>query len=112
VWVNGLPHLSLWAGFMVLQPFKIPYVYDCVTKICRKQAEVIKNHDSENVRNIGKREAQHRKQGSNLAAVRLTIVQVSKLLHSAQTDRCGVYIENLQICLYTYLYTYLKDKMK
>jgi hypothetical protein len=41
--------------------FKIPYVYDYITKLCRKQAEVIQNHDNENFRNIGQREARHRK---------------------------------------------------
>jgi hypothetical protein len=32
---------------------KIPNVYDYITKLCRQQAEVIQNHDNENVRNIG-----------------------------------------------------------
>jgi hypothetical protein len=41
--------------------FKIPYVYDFITKLCRRQAEVIQNHDNENVCNIGQVEAQHRK---------------------------------------------------
>jgi hypothetical protein len=36
-------------------------MYDFTTKLCRQQAEVIKNHDNENVRNIGKGEAPHRK---------------------------------------------------
>jgi hypothetical protein len=36
--------------------FQIPYVYDYITKICRKRA-----HDNVNVRSIGKNEAQHRK---------------------------------------------------
>jgi hypothetical protein len=40
--------------------FKIPYVYDCITKLCRQQAEVIQNHDNENVRNIGQGEARHK----------------------------------------------------
>jgi hypothetical protein len=31
-----------------------------VTKLCREQAEIIKNHDNENVRNIGEGEARHR----------------------------------------------------
>jgi hypothetical protein len=38
--------------------FQIPYVYDYITKICRKQAEVIQTHDNVSVRNIGKNEAQ------------------------------------------------------
>jgi hypothetical protein len=42
-------------------PFKIPYVYDYVTKLCRQQAEVTQNHDNENLRNIGQGEARHRK---------------------------------------------------
>jgi hypothetical protein len=41
--------------------FKIPYVYDFITELCRQQAEVIQNHDNENVRNIGQGEVQHRK---------------------------------------------------
>jgi hypothetical protein len=41
--------------------FKIPYAYDYITKLCRQQAEVIQNHDNENVRNIGKGETRHRK---------------------------------------------------
>jgi hypothetical protein len=41
--------------------FQIPYLYDYVTKLCRQQAEVIQNHDNENVRNIGQGEARHRK---------------------------------------------------
>jgi hypothetical protein len=41
--------------------FKIPYVFDFITKLCRQQAEVIQNHHNPNVRNIGQGEAQHRK---------------------------------------------------
>jgi hypothetical protein len=41
--------------------FKIPYVYDYITKLCRQQAEAIQTHDNENVRNIGQDEARHRK---------------------------------------------------
>jgi hypothetical protein len=41
--------------------FKIPYVYDYVTKLCRRQAEVILNHENPNVRAIGQGEAGHRK---------------------------------------------------
>jgi hypothetical protein len=33
--------------------FEIPYVYDYITKLCRKQAEVIQNHENENVCYIG-----------------------------------------------------------
>jgi hypothetical protein len=40
---------------------QIPFVYDYITKLCRQQAEVIQNHDIENVRTIGKCEACHRK---------------------------------------------------
>jgi hypothetical protein len=41
--------------------FKIPYFYGYVTKVCRKQAEVVQNHENMNVSNIGQSEAQHRK---------------------------------------------------
>jgi hypothetical protein len=41
--------------------FKIPYVYDYITKFCRQHTEAIQNHDNENVCNIGQGEARHRK---------------------------------------------------
>jgi hypothetical protein len=33
--------------------FKLPYIYDYITKLCRQQAEVIQNHENANVHNIG-----------------------------------------------------------
>jgi hypothetical protein len=36
-------------------------VYDYITKLCRQQAEVIQNHDNENVRSTGQGETPHRK---------------------------------------------------
>jgi hypothetical protein len=36
-------------------------MYDYMRKLCRQQAEVILNHDNENVRYIGQGEARHRK---------------------------------------------------
>jgi hypothetical protein len=41
--------------------FEIPYIYDFITKLFRQQAEIIQNHENENVRNIGQGEARHRK---------------------------------------------------
>jgi hypothetical protein len=41
--------------------FKIPYVYDYITKVCRRRAEVILNHENPNVRATGQGEARHRK---------------------------------------------------
>jgi hypothetical protein len=41
--------------------FKIPYVYDYITKLCRTQAEEILNHRNPIVRGIGQGEAMHRK---------------------------------------------------
>jgi hypothetical protein len=35
--------------------------YYYITKLYRQQAEVIQNHDNENVHNIGQGEARHRK---------------------------------------------------
>jgi hypothetical protein len=40
--------------------FQIPFAYDYITKLCRQQAEVIQNHDNENVRTIGQGEARHK----------------------------------------------------
>jgi hypothetical protein len=42
-------------------PFHVPYVCDYVTKLCRRQAEIIHNIANENVRNIGQGETPHRK---------------------------------------------------
>jgi hypothetical protein len=39
----------------------IHYIYDYITKLCRQQAEVIPNLENENVRDIGKGGARHRK---------------------------------------------------
>jgi hypothetical protein len=39
--------------------FKIPYLYDYVTKLCRTQAEVILNHVNSNVCGTGQGEARH-----------------------------------------------------
>jgi hypothetical protein len=41
--------------------FKTPYVYDCMNKLCRTQAEVILNHVNPNVSGTGQGEARHRK---------------------------------------------------
>jgi hypothetical protein len=41
--------------------FNLPYVYDYIIKLCRQQAEVIQNHENEDVRSIGQGEARHRK---------------------------------------------------
>jgi hypothetical protein len=40
---------------------QLPYIYDYITKLSRQQAEVIQNHETVNVCNIGQSEAQHRK---------------------------------------------------
>jgi hypothetical protein len=39
--------------------FKLPYINDYITKLCRQQAEVIQNHENANVRNIGQGEPRH-----------------------------------------------------
>jgi hypothetical protein len=41
--------------------FKIPCLYDFVTKLCRQQATVTLNHENVNIRNINQGMAQHRK---------------------------------------------------
>jgi hypothetical protein len=40
---------------------KISYVYDCINKSCRKQAEAFLNHVNPNIRGTDKGEARHRK---------------------------------------------------
>jgi hypothetical protein len=41
--------------------FKIPYMYDYITKLFKTQAEVILNHANPNVHDTGQGEAMHRK---------------------------------------------------
>jgi hypothetical protein len=41
--------------------FNLPYVYDYITKLCRKQEEVIQIHENEHVRNVGQDKNKHRK---------------------------------------------------
>jgi hypothetical protein len=41
--------------------FTLPYIYNYIEKIWRRQAEVIQNHESEHVRSIEQGEASHRK---------------------------------------------------
>jgi hypothetical protein len=41
--------------------FKIPYLYDFVTKLCKEQATVILNHENVDMHNIGQCKTQHRK---------------------------------------------------
>jgi hypothetical protein len=41
--------------------FNIPYIYDYIAKLCRKQAKIIQNHGNANVHNIGQGKPRHRK---------------------------------------------------
>jgi hypothetical protein len=41
--------------------FKLPYIYDYITKLYRQQTEVIQNHKNANVSNIGQGKPRHRK---------------------------------------------------
>jgi hypothetical protein len=41
--------------------FNLPYVYDYIINLCRQQAEVMQNLETEPVRGIGQGEARHRK---------------------------------------------------
>jgi hypothetical protein len=41
--------------------FSLKYVYDYVTKLCGKEAEVVENHENEHVSSVGQDENRHRK---------------------------------------------------
>jgi hypothetical protein len=41
--------------------FKLPYIYRYIIKLYRQQAEIVQNHENENVRNIKKGEPRDRK---------------------------------------------------
>jgi hypothetical protein len=53
------------------------YVWDYITKLCRKHEKVIQNHENDHVRSTGHGEA--RQWGLNFAAVKLMTVQVTKV---------------------------------
>jgi hypothetical protein len=57
--IGNFPRCSL--GCDLHTAFNLPYVYDYIRKLCRKQAEVIQNHENEHVRSIGQGETRHRK---------------------------------------------------
>jgi hypothetical protein len=42
-------------------PFILPQANDCITKFCRQQSEVIRNHENANLQNIGQGEARRRR---------------------------------------------------
>jgi hypothetical protein len=76
---------DLYTGFNLL------YAYDYITKLCRRQAEVIQNHDNEHksykimrmnmflVQDKAKPDIESIR-GLNLTVVKLTTVQMTKLL--------------------------------
>jgi hypothetical protein len=41
--------------------FQILYIYNYIAQLCRKEAEIIQNHEDENVHNVGQGETPHRK---------------------------------------------------
>jgi hypothetical protein len=60
--------------------FEIPFAYDYIIKLCRQQAEVIQNHDNEMIATLDKaKPITENIGGLNLAAVKHTTVQVSRL---------------------------------
>jgi hypothetical protein len=76
---GNLPRYTLVRDMHVA--FQIPYVYDYMTKLCRRQAEIIHNHENENVLNIGQDETPHRKlKMLKLDGGHFTTAQVSRYL--------------------------------
>jgi hypothetical protein len=41
--------------------FDLTHVYDYITELCRKHAEIIQNHENEHVRDMGQGEARYKK---------------------------------------------------
>jgi hypothetical protein len=58
--------------------FQVPYMYDYMTLLCRRQAEIIQNTKNKNVRNMDKTKPHSENiRGLNLVEVTFTTVQVS-----------------------------------
>jgi hypothetical protein len=59
--------------------FNRPYVYDYVIKLCRKQAEVVRNLENEHIRGIGEVKPDIENiRGLNLAVVKLMTFQMTR----------------------------------
>jgi hypothetical protein len=41
--------------------FNLPYAYDYITKLCRRQLEVIQNHENKHILGVRQGEVRHRK---------------------------------------------------
>jgi hypothetical protein len=62
------------------EAFPILYIYDYITKSCRKQAEVVQNHENEMFATLDKAKPDTENiRGLNLVAVMCMSVQVSRL---------------------------------
>jgi hypothetical protein len=59
--------------------FHVPYIYDYITKLCRRQAEIIHNHEKYEILGKAKPYTENIR-GLNLVAVICTTVQMSRLL--------------------------------
>jgi hypothetical protein len=57
----------------------MPYIYDYIKESCKQQAEVIQNHENENVRLEKAKPDTENIRGLNLAAVICMTVQVTRL---------------------------------
>jgi hypothetical protein len=64
----------------------LPYVYDYITKLCRKQTEVIRNHENGHFGGVEQGEARH----IHLEAVKLTTIQVTRLLSQHKICKIGM----------------------
>jgi len=57
--IRNLPRFtSIWDLY---RSFKIPYLYNFITHLCRERATAIRNHENVNIRTIGRGEARGRK---------------------------------------------------
>jgi hypothetical protein len=52
-------YIDVYMPARIMSSFNLPYAYDYITEMCRRHAEVIQNHENENVRGIGQGEARH-----------------------------------------------------
>jgi hypothetical protein len=60
--------------------FHASYIYDYITELRRRQAEIIYNHEDENIRKLKNGKTLHRKyKRLNIGSIICTTVQVSKL---------------------------------
>jgi hypothetical protein len=84
--------------------FKIPYLYDFVTKLCRQQATVTLNHANVNIRKIGQGMAQHSKKKKKKKKKKMMMMMMMMMISRKRLNAKNTYEIKIHIYIYIYIY--------